>query len=129
MAFNLTLEDGSKLLLENGNGIFLEEYVPPNVNLTVDVVADDPIVSTTVRINTPKFWSVPISITNTPVVTLGSMVSSPPAKFISAVVIAVDDTVVSLSTAFDVSTPRHLRPRRKLVWVYGLDGNRVNVLD
>lgn len=125
---NLLLEDGSKLLLEDGTGIFLESYVPPNNNITVDADVDDVVVTTTLRVNTPKFWTFDL-VQGSPVVTMdpAKFHSSDPNKTIGAIDVVVSDPEVTLA-AVGVASPRHYRPTRHYVWIYGYDGNRVNVI-
>lgn len=125
---NLLLEDGSKLLFESGQGIFLESYVPPNNFLTPNYVVSDTVMNSVVRANTPKFIAALSFGVGQTIMTRGIMVSSAPAKNINSIVMAAGDTVMSMATAFSVTTPRHMTPTRHYVWVYGLDGKRVNVI-
>jgi hypothetical protein len=106
MSDYLLLESGDKVLQETGgtNKIWLEAFVPPEDLILVDVVAGNPVVSVTVE-------------------------SSSPNKSISSVAVVVDPIVVTMSTPLTVTTPRYLRPVRHYIWVYGIDGEKVNVLD
>jgi hypothetical protein len=126
---NLLLENGDRLLLENGNGIFLESYEPPEDFLTPDVVVGDVAVTATLRVNTPKFWTLDL-VQSSPVVTVDpeKFHSSDPNKTISSINIQVGEVEVTMGAPFSVVTPRHYRPQRHYVWVYGYDGNRVNVI-
>jgi hypothetical protein len=125
---NLLLENGDKLLLENGNGIFLESYVPPEDFLTADIEVGDAVVSTTLRVNTPKEWTVDMEMSD-PVVTLNpvGMISSDPNKVWGAVDIVVGEVQMTTSN-ISATTPRHYRPPNHYVWVYDVHGNKVNVI-
>lgn len=121
---NLLLENGDLLLLENGNGIFLESYVPPEVFIEVDVVVDDAEVDTTLRVNTPKEFTVDV-VVGTPVVTIG-VEASAPEKFLT-VDVEMGPAVVTLAPP-NTAVPSYTVPKRDLIWVYNYAGEVTNVI-
>lgn len=126
MAFNLVLETGDKLLLENNKGIFLEEYVPPETFVTVDIDADPAVVTTTLRVNTPKFWDDLEVEVDDAAVTVNEWYSSDPEKSLSVDVQAGEAQVTM--TGLSVTSPRHYYPDTHYIWVYDVHGNKVNVV-
>lgn len=126
MAENILNEDGSRILTESGDGIFLESYVAPEDLLTADILVGDAVVTTLLRVNTPKFLTVDIGL-DPPVITTGTIYSSDPDKTMS-VDIVVGDVVVGFSVVPSVATPRNRYPVRHYIWVHGLRGNTVDCI-
>lgn len=121
---NLLLENGDLLLLENGNGIFLESYVPPEQLIVVDVVVGDTVVDTTLRVNTPKEFSVDV-VVGALVVTIG-VEASEPEKFLT-VDVEMGPAVVTLAPP-NTAVPAYTVPKRDLIWVYNYSGEVSNVI-
>lgn len=123
----LLLEDGSLLLLERDTdgtqGIFLEQYVPPVVNLTVDVEVDG-VVSSDLRVNTPKNLTVDIVVDAE--VGVDPIYSGAPARFLTVDVVVDGELTIG---GLDTETPNYVIPRRPLIWVHGYAGERRNVID
>lgn len=123
---NFLLETGDDLLLENGEGIFLESYVPPNRMMTVGVAVGPIAVTEVMRINTPKFLT-SSSVATAPIVSLSHIYSSAPAKFLVSSV-NVAPAAVAISNISSI-TPSFRRPVRHLVWVSNFKGTTVSAID
>lgn len=120
----LLLENGDELLLENGNSMYLEAYVPPEQFLTIDVVAGNTVVGTTLRANTPKEITVDV-VVGSPVITIG-VEASAPEKFLT-VDVEMGPAVVTLAPP-NTAVPAYTVPKRDLIWVYNYSGEVTNVI-
>lgn len=58
MTFNLLLQNGDLLLLENGNGILTEDYVPIIYDLAPDILVGAVVVTSPIT-NTPGRFILP----------------------------------------------------------------------